>query len=662
MLPAREIHLDFHTSQKMPNVAKKFNKAQFQEAIKLGNVNSITIFGKGHHGYCYYPTDVGTQHPTMEEGFDLAGEMMSACHEIGVRAPLYLTLGWSVLDATEHPEWVVRNADGSMSGVNYDADAKPTDTRPNCSWWHLCYSGDYAEYLYALTHEVCKRYSRLDGLFYDIVFVYDVCYCDSCRADMKKRGLDDNDEAVAKKYLVDRHHEVLEKLGEIMREYHPDASLFFNSGGAEIHAPHRHYLNTHFELEDLPTSWGGYDKMPIRAKYFSASGKEYLGMTGKFHTNWGEFGGFKLPEALRYECASLMTWGAKISVGDQLPPDGVMDKSTYENIGHAFRYAEQLEPFCYNVLETTKLGIMIDENEPSHNGLAKLLLDSQLDFDILHKPDDVNRFDVIIIAEGVVLSSDFAAAFNGYVKSGKKLLILGGGALAADGKKFAIDLPFDYRGKSDFNFDYLVVGDEISEGMVSAPIYCYSAGHKIGGNGDVLAYIREPYFNRTYESYCSHANTPYSDEVASYPAAIRNGNIIYMSHEMGSIYLDYGSAYHRRYFLNVLRMLYSETEQAVSVTSSSKQPLPSAVRLRYVKQGERYILNLLYALPSQRGFVSVLEDFPSLYNLKITIKVDKKISVVRLEPQKETIDFIQKDDTIYLNLSEFSLHQLIVIE
>ncbi len=656
VLPAREIHLDFHTSEKMPDVAKKFDKAQFQKALKLGNVNSITVFGKCHHGYCYYPTKVGTQHPTMEQGFDLAGEMISACHEIGVRAPLYLTLGWSAHDAIEHPEWVVKKADGSMSGMNVDLNAKATDFRPLCSWLNMCFSGGYAEYLYNLTAEACERYKDLDGLFFDIVFMYDVCYCDDCRADMKKRGYDDNDEAQAKKYLVERHHEVLEKIGEIMRSYHPNATLFFNSGGAEVHAPHRHYLNTHFELEDLPTCWGGYDKMPIRAKYFSASGKEYLGMTGKFHTNWGEFGGFKLPEALRYECASLMTWGAKISVGDQLPPDGLMDESTYETIGHAFRYVEQLEPYCYDVTETTRLGIMIDTCEDSHNGLAKLLLDSQLDFDILHTPDDVERFDTIIIAEGVTLNEEFARAFNSYVKDGKKLLILGGAALDKDGKDFALDLPFKYLGKSDFSFDYLVAGDKISDGMVAAPMLCYTSCHKISGEGEVLASIKEPYFNRTYENYCSHANTPYRSEVAEYPATIQNENVIYLSHDICSIYLNYGSAYHRRYFINVLRRLYSEKDQAVSVN------LPTATRLRYVKQGERYVLHLLYALPSQRGAVSVLEDFPSLYNTKVSVKVDKDVNSVKLIPQNTELKFTPNGNNLEFVVPEFLLHQLVVID
>jgi hypothetical protein len=43
-------------------------------------------------------------------------------------------------------------------------------------------------------------------------------------------------------------------------------------------------------------------------------------MTGKFHTTWGEFGGFKRPNALRYECAAMLAFGSKCSIGDQLHP------------------------------------------------------------------------------------------------------------------------------------------------------------------------------------------------------------------------------------------------------------------------------------------------------------------------------------------------------
>ena len=96
-LSTRQVHLDFHTSEYIPGIGEKFDKKQFQEALKVGKVNHINIFSKGHHGYSYYPTKVGTSHPELK--FDLLGSQLEACKEIGVKCPLYFAVGWSVLDA-----------------------------------------------------------------------------------------------------------------------------------------------------------------------------------------------------------------------------------------------------------------------------------------------------------------------------------------------------------------------------------------------------------------------------------------------------------------------------------------------------------------------------------------------------------------------------------
>ena len=42
----RQIHLDFHTSEHIPDIGKDFSKKQFQEALKVGKVNAINIFAK----------------------------------------------------------------------------------------------------------------------------------------------------------------------------------------------------------------------------------------------------------------------------------------------------------------------------------------------------------------------------------------------------------------------------------------------------------------------------------------------------------------------------------------------------------------------------------------------------------------------------------------
>ncbi len=49
----RQVHLDFHTSEKISGIGKKFDKKQFQESLILGHVNSITLFSKCHPDWLF---------------------------------------------------------------------------------------------------------------------------------------------------------------------------------------------------------------------------------------------------------------------------------------------------------------------------------------------------------------------------------------------------------------------------------------------------------------------------------------------------------------------------------------------------------------------------------------------------------------------------------
>ena len=68
-LPYRQVHLDFHTSEKIDGVGSRFSKENFAEALREGHVNSITLFSKCHHGWAYHPSTANKQHPTLN--FDL---------------------------------------------------------------------------------------------------------------------------------------------------------------------------------------------------------------------------------------------------------------------------------------------------------------------------------------------------------------------------------------------------------------------------------------------------------------------------------------------------------------------------------------------------------------------------------------------------------------
>jgi len=651
-LPARQVHLDFHTSELIPDVGRDFNKAQFQAALRAGRLGSINLFAKCHHSWSYYPTDVGRMHPTLTR--DLLGEQIAACHEIGVRAPIYYTVGWSATDAIMHPEWISRRKDGSLYYCSLDPQAAPSDPRPITSWAFLCPNGGYLELMLAQTREICARFP-VDGFWYDICFG-DRCYCDACRTSMAASGIDMDDDEQTAQYAQHKWQHFLQATREIILPAHPEAHLFYN-GGANHYAPQWHWAVTQFEMEDLPTTWGGYDKFPIRAKYFANTGKPYLAMSGKFHTSWGEFGGFKHPDAIRYEAAAMIAYGARVNFGDQLHPNGVMDMGTYENLGTAFAYIEEIEEYGLDSQPYANLGLWLSGSEPHDQGAANMLMETQTDFEIVTPGRNLSRYAALILPGHANLDENSAATLGNFVKDGGALLVMGEGALDRERTRFLFDVGAEYLGPATYVEDYLVAGPQVATEMVKSPILCYSAALRAKlTTGEALASLKEPYFDRTYGHYCSHQNTPNRLDTADHPGAWRSGAIVYLAHPVDAMYYQHGARLHRQYFANALALIYQQRILAVSLPSAGR------INLAHQPQHRRYVAHLLYGPPLQRGRCLVIEDLVPLYHTPVTLAVPETIQRVSLVPNGDELPIVRREGVIQVTVPKFSMHQAVVFD
>ena len=659
--PARQVHLDFHTSEYIPDVGKFFDKAQWQAALQLGHVNAINIFAKGHHGWCYYPTEAGEVHPTLER--DLLGEQIAACHEIGVRCPVYVTVGWSVLDAETHPEWIVRKKDGTpwASDPALEGSPDPEAPRQPCSWYFMCPSGGYKALILAQTEEILRAYD-VDGMWYDICGG-PVCYCETCRAGMRAEGLDPESEADAAAYNEKKWRGFLADCNALVFRYDPEATTFYN-GTTVMYSDGRHtapdsdywQLNTHFELEDLPTTWGGYDKLSLRSKFFGKTGKQLIAMSGKFHTSWGEFGGFKHPDAIRYEAATHLAHGAACNFGDQLHPSGLMDMGTCANIGEAFRYVEQIASHCLPARVASNLGLWRTGVEEDDQGVVDMLLELQRDYDVVDPDEDLSRYEAIILTGQACLSSAQVAKLEAFVAQGGGLLVLGESALNVDKTAFCLDVGATYLGPGRYDVDYTVVGEVLSEGMVVSPFLNGQAALRCraNGTGQVLAAIREPYFSRTYARYCSHLNTPYRLEDAEQAACLQKGRVVFLAHRLGALYHRLGTRLHRQLFANALARVYSHPMLRVE--------MPSCGRVTLMQQPEqnRYVAHLLYAAPVTRGRCQIIEDLVPLYNVPLTLRVPETVRHAYLMPSREPLSLGGTEGLVEVTVPLVQAHQMVV--
>lgn len=341
----RQVHLDFHTSEIINNIGSHFSKEQFQSSLKLGCVDSITLFAKCHHGWAYHHSDANEMHPNLE--FDLLGSMIHAAHEINVNTPVYLSAGLDEKLARKHPEWLIRDEEDKTTWVGDFMTP---------GYHRFCFNTPYLDILIDQIKEVVERYD-VDGIFLDIVGVTP-CYCQYCVAELRQNGKDPRDIGAVTELSEKVYANYTRKVREAIDSIKPGLNVFHNGGHICCGRRDLAIMNSHIEIESLPTGGWGYDHFPLSARYVQGLNMEFLGMTGKFHESWGEFGGYKHPNALKYEAALSIANAAKCSIGDQLHPSGYMDNATYELIGSAYKEVQQKEAWCDNVTSIADVALL----------------------------------------------------------------------------------------------------------------------------------------------------------------------------------------------------------------------------------------------------------------------------------------------------------------
>ena len=646
----RQVHLDFHTSECIPGVGSRFDAEQFVGALKLGRVDSINIFAKGHHGWSYHPTDVGQMHPTLD--FDLLGAMVDACHDADIRVPAYVSVGLDERSARLHPEWIEIGPEGNRHG------APPV----KAGWRKMCFNSPYLDLVVAQAEEVVRNYD-VDGAWLDIIHQGECC-CPWCLAGMDKQGLDpekpEDRHAFAQAVLLNYY----QRMTAAVQAIKPDILIFHNSG--HIPRGRRDILPyfTHLELESLPSGGWGYDHFPISAKYCATTGMDFVGMTGKFHTTWGEFGGYKNPEALRYECAAMLAWGSKCGVGDQLPPDGHMDEDTYRIIGHAFAHVEAREAWCKAAKPASEAAILSVEavgrrgrgNDDPDVGAARILLEKHVNFDVVDTEADLAPYRLLILPDEVPLDdAALRAKVQSFVDGGGTLVLSGRSGMNAEGTEFLVDVGARPLGPSPWCPDYVQVCEALREGLVGNPFVLYERAQRVEvGDAEVLAEGWRPYFNREFRHFCSHQHTPPA-EPAGYPAAIRKGRIVYFAHPVFANYRNKGQQLARDYVWSVIASVHGRLDVEVG--------LPSMGRVSLLRQEaeKRHVLHLLYAAPVARGRgIEVVEDVVPLFDVPVSLRLEA--SKVMLVPEGTQLPFDRKADRIEFVVPRLELHQMVVLE
>ncbi len=648
----RQVHLDFHTSEKIPGIGAEWNARHFQEMLRLGHVDSVTVFAKCHHGWSYHPTKVplGRMHPHLT--FDLLGAQIEAAKAIGVKTPVYLSVGLDEKLVRTHSHWLRRMPDATTTWVPW----------LEAGYHEFCLRSAYLDYVVAQAEEVVARYDA-DGVFLDIVGVRD-CACQACCTALIRRGRDPRDAQARRALGRETYLAYARRINAAVRRKGKRGIRIFHNGGHVVRGDRElARLNTHLELESLPTGGWGYDHFPLSAGYARTLGGEYLGMTGKFHTSWGEFGGFKHPNALRYEAGACLAAGGRISVGDQMHPRGRLDRATYVLIGAAYAEVERKEPWCRGARNVAEVGLLSLEaalgedgrHQPGASGALtdagalRVLQEGKLLFDVLDARSPFERYRVVVLPDAVPPDPALLRKLRAYLRAGGRVLATGTSPLPG----------VTDQGETAFSPSYLVPRFRLSS-WEPAAFVLYGTMRKFQARGfEMLADRQDPYFNRDPKHFSSHQHAP-NRPVTAGPAMAASRNAVYMAFPAFRQYAEWGQAYLREIILHGMRRLLPDPALETTLPVQGVQAL--AVQPRAGRTPRRHVVHLLHAVPVKRGAREVIEDLQPLHDVDVTLRLSRAPARVYLAPEERAVDFTYRDGRLSARVPRVVGHQMLVAE
>lgn len=669
----RQVHLDFHTSPLIPDVGSDFDAKEFAAVLKKAHVDSVTCFARCHHGMLYYDSVRFPEriHPGLANK-NMLKEMIEECHREGIRVPIYITVQWDKYTAQEHPEWLAVDEHGKHVGTEpYEAGFYEV----------LCVNTGYRDFLKEQIAELFELF-EVDGIFMDIVYPTD-CSCAVCRRKMKELGINASKKEERMRYAQDMIDGFKRDVSAFIRSFDDNVSIFYNTShiGTKQRAVKDAY--THFELESLPSGNWGYIHFPVTMRYARSLGLDCVSHTGKFHLEWGDFHSFKNIEALEYECFRMLALGSKCLIGDQMEPNGRLSAPVYDLIGRVYEKVEALEPWCRDAGEVVDFAVLSPE-ELIGSGRARLAeslmgaenLFDQLSyqFNVIDTWEDFSAYPLLVLPDDIRLDERLRRKLQEYLAGGGKLIASFESGLGADGGAYLLEeagirlaaaqtMAEDgrpARGRltnGNEYVDYILPRGEIGAGLPETEHVMYSKGLEVEAvDGEVLADFIRPYFDRTYEHFCSHRQTP-SSGCKGNPAIVRKGNVIYFSSPIFRIYQARAPRWCRILMENAVKMLLPWK------TVRHNGPTTVFIGVNRQEDRNRQIVHLLHYIPEKRcSDIHTIDDVIPLYNLEVRLRADEKIKRVALAPEGKEIGFIQKDGYVTFTVEKLDGYQVVSVE
>ena len=676
--------VDMHIEDWDEFFLSKFDPEQYVKMMKTARVQSAAIYANSHVGLCYWPSESGQMHRGLK-GRDIFGELVKLCHGEGIDVIVYYSLVFNNVEYERHPEWRLLDASGqpSRSGDRFSGWLKPR--------YGICCPNNmgYQSFVEAQLAELASNYD-FEGVFFDMNFWPDVCYCQSCRARYRdevgaelplvlnwadpdwRRFQKKREQWIAESAVF--ASSTIKKLKPGVTTQHNFGQILINWEFAytDLMVPSSDYLGGDFYGDMAHASFVAKLLMKLSPNepfdYWTSRAAPGL----NFHTDIKPKDAFML---MYFIC--LAHNGAFVFI-DAINLDGTLDPAVYELLGEIFEETIPYDSFRGGEL-VTDVGIYFSTtskmhpDDPNDNGksmdgwmasrggyphleasmgAARALKESHIPYGVITKTNlkEAFRFKTLILPDIAFMDEQEIEAFTRFVEQG--------GSIYASGRTANV-LPellgVEPTGRTSETFTYLAPAKEdggfLPGVRISSPLtvpesqVIARAVEPDSVKGFMVLPFTDPHDQMRFSSIHSNPPGKWTEIPAVVYRSVGKGRTVWLS---GAIEKQNNPA-HKATVTGLVTML---TDGGFQVSTNA----PAQVEITVFADpgNDRIVVNL----------VNMQEQLPILpvYDFSVTVSTGgKKASDVSLAPDHSALDWSESNGSVTFAVAELELFRMVEI-
>jgi hypothetical protein len=633
------LHFDTHSGPKDSLLGKTLTEGMIDTLLRLARPDFIQVDCKGHPGISSYPTLVGQQAVSYVKDPLALIRKVTESHNVS----LYMHYS-GVIDNNYvklHPEEARFTPDGKSDGIN-------------TSLW-----GAYVDKLLIPQLKELNDKYHVDGVWIDgECWSLEPDYQPAAKAEFtKKTGItkipESPDNPDFKAYLEFNRQKFVSYLDHYIKALHSHNPKFqiCSNWAYSAMMPEPVSVDLDFLSGDL-SPFNSLNTAAWQSRCLANQGKHWDLMSWSFTWDWRTKNQYRNPKTaiqLCQEGAEVISMGGGYQVYFKQNEDISMQPATFGVMKEVADFIIPRREFCFKTVPTSQIALLYstaawknntnsiyrDRDLESIQGILYALLDGQnpVDVTMTHTlMQKLNQYRVVVIPEWEFIEPDLKSKLSEYVKNGGNLLVIGA--------------------KATKQFDDLA-GVKEQSAVAKSTYYL--------GYSDQLAHFISDYRLVGLTSKARLFASMYATTDLRFPVGPAATITDYGKGKIASIYTDLGESYKAtnspvtRNFLSAVIQEFIPSP-IVGVKGSHKVHIVPAE-----KKGKLYI-NLVntsgdHSNPNYAGF----DEIPSLRNIEVSVKLEKKPQSVMLQPDGKTLKFDYINGKAVVIIPEIKIHTIVEI-